>query len=833
MPAKQGGILAYPNNNSQKGYKAPRLKGGGNINCPNGYMKNEEGECVPIFPYSNAAGNFSMRQQNPQYPAGDLRIPIMKRRPPVLPKMFIEPTLEHIHPNSMVEGVNYGFNLGRNFGNFNLNAGVNSSLINTPNGTFLEKPRFNAGVGYRYRFNHGGDISLPNVYPNQYVQRFDEGGPAGCPEGFVWNEQRQTCTTPDGRTLEELKADNDDLLKKIVMTGGLGYGAAKYGPKTARFLNNQLMDITGVDLSRTPELFAKADPIKGQSPVVIKDAETGKLKLNTQHPMYVTGKDAFESLTAYGKSKLTGVKNEKADKLKENLKNFGFNTLLTSANRLSPVFGKTLFYKLPAEWIMEQSLGLAALNKNAVGRGVSQGFKNLVTGQPFVGDYAGLSSSFEAPNTPFKYDYGNLVRQYLHGNQGSNIIGAPKYSELVKTDLPIVNLSEYAYPGKKLQHFEMPFYSPEFVSHFQANAPAKYIENFQKLLGQDALAPYKTYLKDPNTGEEIKDELFLDNRATLDKFLKAKIIEANLAGQPYYSINSNYKDAQVFFPGMEYVPHDIGGHRQHFYLDDAGNVQVMLQDIWKYTPKDYNTRYNIEAGADNDLDAKFKLSGANLLSNAGYPFVTSKVIPLRLNEDLSKIVKEYGDWSAVKQQYGFPANSTSPLVPSSGTDVITLSVSDGPSTTPDKPVAEKINTTGVSKRPTQKPKKGKTLLPNQTKNVNKNSFAQRVKDAGGIKIQGVDVNSGTNLSTGVTNQDVKNIDVNKIKSDVETRDVKIGDMKVDLNDAGKVEVKRIKKIGLKYGGEAYNINDILDVPDENLNAFISKLKKQGYTFKII
>ncbi len=77
----------------------------------------------------------------------------------------------------------------------------------------------------------GGDISLPNVYPNQYVQRFADGGENDCPEGFAWNEQRQACTTPDGRTFEELKADNDaawaDIVKGAVGTAGLTYAGTK------------------------------------------------------------------------------------------------------------------------------------------------------------------------------------------------------------------------------------------------------------------------------------------------------------------------------------------------------------------------------------------------------------------------------------------------------------------------------------------------------------------------------------------------------------------------------------------------------------------------------
>jgi hypothetical protein len=41
----------------------------------------------------------------------------------------------------------------------------------------------------------GGDISLPNVYPNQMISRFDEGGIPGCPPGQVWNAALRKCVT--------------------------------------------------------------------------------------------------------------------------------------------------------------------------------------------------------------------------------------------------------------------------------------------------------------------------------------------------------------------------------------------------------------------------------------------------------------------------------------------------------------------------------------------------------------------------------------------------------------------------------------------------------------
>ena len=44
-----------------------------------------------------------------------------------------------------------------------------------------------------------------------------------CPEGFQWNEQRKVCTTPDGRTFEELKASNDANWYKVKL--GLGTAA--------------------------------------------------------------------------------------------------------------------------------------------------------------------------------------------------------------------------------------------------------------------------------------------------------------------------------------------------------------------------------------------------------------------------------------------------------------------------------------------------------------------------------------------------------------------------------------------------------------------------------
>lgn len=43
------------------------------------------------------------------------------------------------------------------------------------------------------KYKTGGDISIPNVYPNEMIPRFDEGGLVGCPPGKVWSEKLKTC----------------------------------------------------------------------------------------------------------------------------------------------------------------------------------------------------------------------------------------------------------------------------------------------------------------------------------------------------------------------------------------------------------------------------------------------------------------------------------------------------------------------------------------------------------------------------------------------------------------------------------------------------------------
>lgn len=47
-------------------------------------------------------------------------------------------------------------------------------------------------------YANGGDISIPNVYPNQTVSRFDEGGLVGCPPGQVWSEKLKKCVDSRG-----------------------------------------------------------------------------------------------------------------------------------------------------------------------------------------------------------------------------------------------------------------------------------------------------------------------------------------------------------------------------------------------------------------------------------------------------------------------------------------------------------------------------------------------------------------------------------------------------------------------------------------------------------
>jgi hypothetical protein len=77
--------------------------------------------------------------------------------------------------------------------------------------------------------------SLANYYYSQLPKaQVGTQTTTNCPEGFQWNAQRNVCTTPDGRTFEELKADNDAAwgnVKTALATGaalGAGYAARNH-----------------------------------------------------------------------------------------------------------------------------------------------------------------------------------------------------------------------------------------------------------------------------------------------------------------------------------------------------------------------------------------------------------------------------------------------------------------------------------------------------------------------------------------------------------------------------------------------------------------------------
>lgn len=64
----------------------------------------------------------------------------------------------------------------------NMQAPVNEGMLNT---------------------QYGGDVSLPNVYPNQMVPKFDEGGLVSCPPGEVWNKRLKRCVDAKERSFLE------------------------------------------------------------------------------------------------------------------------------------------------------------------------------------------------------------------------------------------------------------------------------------------------------------------------------------------------------------------------------------------------------------------------------------------------------------------------------------------------------------------------------------------------------------------------------------------------------------------------------------------------------
>jgi len=101
--------------------------------------------------------------------------------------------------------------------------------------------------------------SILTTYYNSRLPKAQGGvqTPPTCPEGFSWNEERQACTLPDGRTLEELKASNDATWSDIatdyaanvgtgaLATVGAGALAIKAAPLFNRFtdVNKKLKQI--------------------------------------------------------------------------------------------------------------------------------------------------------------------------------------------------------------------------------------------------------------------------------------------------------------------------------------------------------------------------------------------------------------------------------------------------------------------------------------------------------------------------------------------------------------------------------------------------------------
>lgn len=94
------------------------------------------------------------------------------------------------------------------------------NFYNNPDSRYYTKETDLPPVIINAKKKYGGPLSdyynsrLPKAQVGQQV----------CDEGLSWNEQRQACTTLDGRTFEELKASNDATWDKVKL--GLGLGTA-------------------------------------------------------------------------------------------------------------------------------------------------------------------------------------------------------------------------------------------------------------------------------------------------------------------------------------------------------------------------------------------------------------------------------------------------------------------------------------------------------------------------------------------------------------------------------------------------------------------------------
>lgn len=77
---------------------------------------------------------------------------------------------------------------------------------------------------------------------------------------------------------------------------------------------------------------------------------------------------------------------------------------------------------------------------------------------------------------------------------------------------------------------------------------------------------------------------------------------------------------------------NIAGHMNYFKLDANGNPMLHVQDIWKFAPEDYNSKWGHFRNKDRYVQGK----QAAILDNVGKPFILSKEIPIYYPEPPSQ-----------------------------------------------------------------------------------------------------------------------------------------------------------------------------------------------------
>jgi hypothetical protein len=275
-------------------------------------------------------------------------------------------------------------------------------------------------------------------------------------------------------------------------------------------------------------------------------------------------------------------------------------TAFAAINRAAPILSKAPvlkdIYKGGAERIASASLGQT--------RDLSQIIRALrgKNFRTFEGPYKGMTST---PASGYSADR-NLVRNYIYGDTRG----------FEQSDIPLINLNKYINRYGQLKKYKL-------------DASQLQDEDYPfEFLAKEASWNNKA-LEEPLRGLETPEEI-------IDK-LKEIARREGMVGIGSESNNIGFDD--------------IAGHMKYLIHDPVTDTyKVRTQDIWKFTPEDYNPKWLSEnfdkrSFNKNKIDLKtylgdyMKSKQASLMDKAGKPFVTLDERPLAITKRPERVLQ--------------------------------------------------------------------------------------------------------------------------------------------------------------------------------------------------